>query len=200
MQYQNIAGTMLFVAGIVIFLGIITAEALYPGYNTAQNMISDLGATEPPNSIIIQPSATIFNVTMMICGLCIILSAYCIHRALFIGTFTVPLALFGIGALGVGIFPGNYGAVHGISALLTFIFGGIAAIMSYRVVTSPFMYFSIAFGSIALLNLLSYYILGQASPFAIFGIGGLERWIAYPIALWITGFGGYLMGSTERST
>lgn len=199
MQYQNIAGTMLFVAGIVIFLGIITAEALYPGYNTAQNMISDLGATEPPNSIIIQPSATIFNVTMMICGLCIILSAYCIHRALFIGTFTAPLALFGIGALGVGIFPGNYGAVHGISALLTFIFGGIAAIMSYRVVTSPFMYFSIALGSIALLNLLSYYILGQASPFAIFGIGGLERWIAYPIALWITGFGGYLMGSTERS-
>lgn len=198
-QYRNIAGSLLFTAGVVIFLGIITAEILYPGYNTAQNMISDLGATEPPNSIIIQPSATIFNVSMMVCGLCIILSAYCIHRVLDSSTFTLSLALFGTGALGVGIFPGNYGALHGISALLTFIFGGVAAIMSYRIVASPLRYFSVVLGFIALLDLLLYYILAEASPFAIFGIGGLERWIAYPIALWVTGFGGYLMGSEERS-
>ena len=197
-HYQNIAGALLFVAGVVIFLGIITAETLYPGYNTAHNMISDLGATEPPNSIIIQPSATIFNVSMMVCGLCIILSALYIHRALYRSTVTLLIVLFGIGALGVGIFPGNYGAVHGISALATFIFGGLAAIMSYKVTTSPFKYFSVILGSIALLDLLLYYILGQASPFAIFGIGGLERWIAYPIALWVTGFGGYLMGSTKK--
>jgi len=197
-QYQNIAGALLFIAGVVIFLGIITAETLYPGYNTAQNMISDLGATEPPNSIIVQPSATIFNFSMMICGLCIILSAYCIHRALYMKTVTLTIALFGVGALGVGIFPGNYGAVHGISALITFIFGGLAAIMSYKVTTLPFRCFSVILGSIALLDLMLYYILGQASPFAIFGIGGLERWIAYPIALWVTGFGGYLMGSAER--
>lgn len=198
MKYQNIAGALLFTAGVMIFLGIITAETLYPGYSTAQNMISDLGATEPPNSVIVQPSAIIFNVTMMVCGLCIILSAYCIHRAFYSSTFTLPLVLFGTGALGVGIFPGNYGAVHGISALLTFIFGGVAAIMSHRIVVSPFRYFSGVLGSIALLDLLLYYILGASSPFAIFGIGGLERWIAYPIALWITGFGGYLMGSAER--
>lgn len=197
-HYQNIAGALLFVAGVVIFLGIITAETLYPGYNTAQNMISDLGATEPPNSIIIQPSATIFNVSMMVCGLCIILSALYIHRALYRSTITLPIVLFGIGALGVGIFPGNYGAVHGISALITFIFGGLAAIMSYKVTTSPFRYFSVILGSIALLDLLLYYILGQSSPFTIFGMGGLERWIAYPIALWVTGFGGYLMGAQNK--
>jgi hypothetical membrane protein len=113
-------------------------------------------------------------------------------------TVTLTIALFGIGALGVGIFPGNYGAVHGISALATFIFGGLAAIMSYKVTTSPFKYFSVILGSIALLDLLLYYILGQSSPFTIFGMGGLERWIAYPIALWVTGFVGYLMGSTKK--
>lgn len=197
-HYQNIAGALLFVAGVVIFLGIITAETLYPGYNAAQNMISDLGATEPPNSIIVQPSATIFNTSMMICGLCIILSAYCIHRAFYMKTVTLPIVLFGIGALDVGIFPGNYGAVHGISALATFIFGGLSAIMSYKVTTSPFRYFSVILGSIALLDLLLYYILGYSSPFAIFGLGGLERWIAYPITLWVTGFGGYLMGSAGK--
>lgn len=197
-HYQNIAGALLFVAGVVIFLGIITAETLYPGYNTAQDMISDLGATEPPNRIIIQPSATIFNVSMMVCGLCIILSALYIHRALYRSIVTLPIVLFGIGALGVGIFPGNYGAVHGISALITFIFGGLAAIMSYKVTTSPFRYLSVILGSIALLDLLLYYMLGRSSPFTIFGMGGLERWIAYPIALWVTGFGGYLMGSTKK--
>jgi hypothetical protein len=31
-------------------------------------------------------------------------------------------------------------------------------------------------------------------PVAILGIGGLERWVAYPVALWVTGFGGYLLG------
>ena len=43
-------------------MGIITAEALYPGtFSTGANEISDLGGTRPPNSVILQPSATIFN-------------------------------------------------------------------------------------------------------------------------------------------
>lgn len=28
------------------------------------------------------------------------------------------------------------------------------------------------------------------------GLGGTERWIVYPIVLWITGLGGYLMNKT----
>ena len=198
-NYRNIAGALLFIAGVVIFLGITSAETFYPGYSTAENMISDLGATEPPNSIIIQPSATIFNSAMILCGLCIIFSAFYIHKTFDNKTVTLPLLLFGTGALGVGIFPGNYGTIHGLSALLTFVFGGIAAIASYRVLTSPLNYLSVMLGSVALLDLLLFFILGQASPFAIFGIGGLERWIAYPIALWVTGFGGYLMGNSATN-
>ena len=80
MRYEKIAGTLLFAAGVLAFMGIITAETLYPGYSTSQNMISDLGATEPPNSIIIQPSSTIFSAAMAISGLLITASAYCINR------------------------------------------------------------------------------------------------------------------------
>ncbi len=36
-----------------------------------------------------------------------------------------------------------------------------------------------------------------SSLFFALGLGGLERWIAYPILLWITGFGGYLMGHSN---
>ena len=75
--------------------------------------------------------------------------------------------------------------------------GGLAAIGSSRVERAPFSYFSVVLGGIALLDLILYYILGNASPFAAFGLGGLERWIAYPILLWVTGFGGYLMGHSQ---
>jgi hypothetical protein len=26
------------------------------------------------------------------------------------------------------------------------------------------------------------------------GMGGVERWVAYPVVLWVLGMGGYLMG------
>jgi len=35
MKCKNVAGALLFIAGIVAIMGIITAEATYPGYNTA---------------------------------------------------------------------------------------------------------------------------------------------------------------------
>ena len=197
MRYENIAGALLFSAGVLAFLGIITAEALYPGYSTSQNMISDLGATEPPNSIIIQPSSTIFGAAMAVSGFLIAASAYCIHHVFRKQAVTIPLGLFGIGVLGVGIFNGSYGDIHGIFALMTFVMGGISAITSYRIERAPLSYFSVILGGIALLDLFLYYIMGEASPFAAFGLGGLERWIAYPILLWITGFGGYLMGHSR---
>ncbi len=94
----------------------------------------------------------------------------------------------------MGIFPGDYGTVHAIFALLTFVAGGVAAIVSYTLATSPFRYFSIVLGAVALAMLLLYMIMGDSSPVAALGIGGVERWVAYPILMWITGLGGHLMG------
>lgn len=199
LKYKNIAGMLLFSAGVLAFLGIITAETLYPGYSTSQNMISDLGATEPPNSIIIQPSSSIFSASMFVCGLLILAASFFIQRAFRKLKLTVLLGLFGTGVLGVGIFNGSYGDIHAIFALLAFLMGSLTAIASFRVQKAPMSYFSIILGGIALLDLILYYIMGGASPFAIFGLGGLERWIAYPILLWVTGFGGYLMGCSHSN-
>ncbi len=77
----NIAGTLLFLAGSIIIMGIITGETFYPtGYNTFKNEISDLGGTRPPNSIIYEPSATIFNITMLVTGLMIFVASLFTHR------------------------------------------------------------------------------------------------------------------------
>lgn len=189
------AGALLFVAGAVILMGIITAESLYPAaYSTAQNEISDLGATRPPNSVILEPSATIFDVTMIVSGLMVIGGAFFVHRVFRRSALTVPLALLGIGALGVGIFPGNHAVMHPIFAMLTFIAGGFAAILAYKVETGPLLYISVVLGAISLLNLVLAIFLGEAGLIGVVGDGGVERWVAYPVVLWLTGFGGYLMG------
>jgi hypothetical membrane protein len=198
--FSTVAGALFFLAGVIAFMGIITGEALYPDYNTADNQISDLGGSEPPNSIILQPSAAIFNTTMMIVGLSFIVGAYCLHRASVRRSVTLPVLLLGVGALGVGIFPGNTGGIHALFAMLTFVSGGVAAILSYRVLSAPMKYISVVLGAIGLSALLLYVFMGDSSPFAPLGIGGVERWVAYPIILWAMGFGGYLMGRNATTS
>lgn len=118
-RHAALSGLLLFLAGAVILMGIITAEALYPGYSTSQQAISDLGASEPPESVIVQPSATIFNATMMVSGLLILAGTVFVISSFRARGFPVLLVLLGAGALGVGIFPGNYGSLHAILALIT---------------------------------------------------------------------------------
>lgn len=181
-------------AGMIAFMGIITAETLYPEYSTSDNMISDLGATEPPNSVIMQPSSSIFSGAMIVTGLFVMISAYYIQMTYRAKKFSLLVGIFGTGALGVGIFNGSWGDIHALFALATFAGGGIAAIVSYGVLGTPMRYFSAALGLISLATLIQYFALGDSSPFLEMGEGGVERWIAYPIVLWVIGFGGYLLG------
>jgi len=197
-RYVSTAGLLLFLAAAVALLGIITAEALYPsGYSTSKNAISDLGATEPPDSVSHQPSAAIFDTAMMACGAAAIVAAFCLQRGFSRWAAPVLVGLFGGGVLGVGIFPGNYGNVHALFALLAFIAGGVAAIVSITIVRGPFGYFGALLGVVSLVTLFLYYALGDSSPMAGLGLGGVERWIVYPIVLWIAGLGGHLLGSAR---
>ncbi|MDO8869410.1 MAG: DUF998 domain-containing protein [Methanobacteriaceae archaeon] len=190
------SGLLFFLVGSIILMGIITAETFYPEkytYTTSDSMISDLGATEPPNSIITQPSATIFNFSMIIVGILVLLGTYFLFRALNDKIATILIGLLGLGALGVGIFPGNVNPQHPLFALTTFISGGVSAIYSYRLINSPFKYLSVLFGITGLFFLFTAIIF-----IPIMGGGGVERWVAYPIVLWLIGFGGYLMGLSSK--
>ena len=56
--YQKIGGALLAIAGMVILMGIITAEALMPAaanYSTSASDISHLGGSDPPNSVSCNP-------------------------------------------------------------------------------------------------------------------------------------------------
>lgn len=189
-----IAGALLLVAGFAILMGIITAEAEYPAvYTTHENEISDLGATRPPDSIIRQPSARIFNATMLGTGVLILAGAYFLHRAFGTRRATISVGLLGLGVLGVGIFPGNYGTLHPIFAMLAFVSGGLAGLLAAKVLHDPFRRFSQALGIISLTSLVIG-VLGDATPlWDELGDGGVERWVAYPVVLWLVASGGYLL-------
>jgi hypothetical membrane protein len=183
---------------VTILMGIITAEALYPNtFTTGGNEISDLGGTRPPNSLVFQPSAMIFDASMAAIGILVIAGSWFVHRVFHRRSVTVPMLVLGMGALGVGLFPGNTGAPHAIFAMVTFVSGGVAAISAARVTTAPFRLLSFFLGGVSLLTLASYMLLGERSPMAAFGVGGIERWIVYPVILWVITFGGYLSGRAD---
>ena len=191
----RLGGLLLTVAGATILMGIITAEALYPAtFTTGGNEISDLGGTRPPDSRIFQPSAAIFDVSMIAIGILVIAASWFVDRAFGRRSVTIPMTVLGIGALGVGLFPGNTGNPHAIFAMVTFVAGGVAAISAARVASGPFRLVSLVLGAASLVTLVTYMVVGDAGPMASLGIGGIERWIVYPVVLWVVAFGGYLSG------
>lgn len=191
---RRVAGALLTASGVVAVMGWITAEALYSGvYSTHTDSLSHLGATEPPNSIVVQPSGAIFDVSMLFVGAAIVISAWFIYRATQSKFVSISTALLGIGVFGVGVFPLTSPNQHTIFALIAFLSGGVAMVASSRVTTSPFRYIWGALGIVALVAIGLAFLASHWQPVAALGEGGIERWNAYPIVLWLVAFGGYLM-------
>jgi hypothetical membrane protein len=134
-DHRKVGGAVLFVAGSQFVLGMLVAEALYPGYSISQNLISNLGAG---------PSAWIFNSSVFLLGLMVVISAYFVHR--FFHRLAIGLLLLtGAGAMGVGVFP-KYYAVH----VIAFISSALLPIATYRFWRTPFSYLSVAMAVLSL--------------------------------------------------
>jgi hypothetical membrane protein len=185
LNYRQVAGFLLFVAGVECVLGIIVAEALYTGYSTSLNYISDLG---------IGPSALVFNSAVFLLGVLSLSSVYFVWKEFRSRFFTVVLAVAAVGAMGVGIFTEHMLAFHAAFSLTLFAFAGISAVVSFRVAKSWFSYVSIALGIISLAALP---LMVSGNDLGL-GIGGMERLIAYPSLLWMIGFGGHLVGDSKN--
>lgn len=204
LNHSNVAGALLFIGGLQWFMIVMAAETLFPGYSTRVNDLSDLASTVPPNTSLVQPSAIMFNAATFLFGLLVLISAFLIYSAYGDRLTSVLFAIFGATAMGVGIFPGDAGVIHGLVALITFVASSLAAIAAYRLEKRPFAYISVLIGIFSLIVLFSAFFMGifmgAPSPFwQIFGRGGEERFVAYPVVLWIVGFGGYLMGASSTS-
>ena len=196
---NSTAAILFMVAGSTILLGIITAEALFPGeYSTSEHSVSTLASTFEPGGDVREPSATIFNLTMIFTGLMIAGGAFLLSgygRAM-----PIALGILGIAVFLVGIFPGEIvdgepstEGAHPIVAMLAFLGGGSAALLAARVTHAPFRYLSALFGLICLAALFSSGALGDTK----LEEGGVERWVIYPVVLWLLALGGYLLGAKQ---
>jgi hypothetical membrane protein len=198
-NYLNAAGALLFIGVLQWFLMVIAAETLFPGYTTRANDLSDLASTVPPNISLFQPSAIMFNATTFLFGLTVLISAFLIYRSNGKRLFTALFATSGLAAMAVGVFPGDTGIIHGLAAMVCFVTAPLSAIAAYRLVNKPFAYFTVVIGIFSLIVLFSAVFAGESSPFVAFGRGGEERAVAYPVLLWMIGFGGYLMGHSQTN-
>ena len=188
MEYSNdkVAGVLFFIAATQFVLGIIVAEALYPGYSISKNEISYLG---------IGPSAMVFNASIFLLGLLIIVGTYFLQRGFNVKILTVLLTLTALGFIGVSIFTHNSYSIHFIAAVFAFLFGGLSAIYSYKLMKLPFSLINVLLG----LMTLSASVLYLVKQYLGLGPGGMERIMVYPILIWTIGFGGYLIALPEKS-
>lgn len=190
-----VAGTLIFWGSAQFILFMIIAEALYPGYNISWNYISDLG---------VGPSAPIFNSSVILLGLAAAFSVKFLRK--FFPErkiFHAFMLLCGVGAIGVGIFSENFGFIHTIFSLITFIFGGLSAVASYKIQNKPFSYYSLILGLTSIFSLIIFVALELSTFFGMplyflfnylgLGRGGMERLVVYPVIVWALGFGGYLL-------
>ncbi|MCW4052187.1 MAG: DUF998 domain-containing protein [Candidatus Bathyarchaeota archaeon] len=195
------AGILFFIASTQFVLGLIVAEALYPGYSTFGNYISDLG---------VGPSSAIFNSSIFLLGLLSIAGAYFLPRSISFRALTVLIVLMAIGAMGAGVFTKDFAVIHGSVSSMAFMFAGLSAIVSFRVLRMPLSAMSVILGLMSLGALALFAgglittglfasIEAQDSVFFLgIGPGGMERMIIYPALSWLLGFSGHLIALSEE--
>ena len=197
----RVAGVLFFAASAQFLLGLVVAEALYPGYSVADNYISDLG---------VGPSSMVFNSSAFLFGVLSLIGAYFMPRTVDFRSLTVLLILMAIGAVGVGIFTSAYTTIHGAVSLMAFGFGGLSAIASFKVSKLPLSAIGVTLGAITL-GALALFAVGlvttgslttsepPASEFFLgLGPGGMERIIVYPALIWLILFSGNLIALSKN--
>jgi hypothetical membrane protein len=202
------SGVAIFVGAVQFGVLLIVSEIIYSNgtnsfghgygyaYSVATNYVSDLGANCPSSgACYIPPSAWLFDTSIALLGLLLILGAFLLHRAFKWMPATVLVALAGVGALGVGLAPETTGIWHDIFSLVVFLFAGLSAIATYRFQKKPMAYFSVILGAMTLVALVLYI----PGIYLGLGPGGMERMVVYPSLLWAVGFGGHLMGLEDEA-
>jgi hypothetical membrane protein len=184
----RLGGLLFFVGGAQFLLLTTLAESLYPNYSVRNNFLSDLG--------VVEPSGTVWNTSIFLSGLLFLIGAYLLFRS-FGRPQRLALAMYvlaGVGAMATGLLNENaFPDLHQIVSLIAFIFGGISAIVTYRLVQVPFKYVSPLLGAFTLVSL----VLLIARFRQQFGNGLMERLVAFPEIIWLMAFGGYLMNSGQ---
>jgi len=187
----------LFTLGASVFLLLTTAaESTYPSFSLQTNAISDLAAIGTSTTVIEETAIFAFSI-------CWILGAIYLFRNTGRRGLMILNMIPGIGFFLAGASPENVNLVIHSAGTIGFPLGAIAAILSYRMIRSPFRYLSLALGTLSLVSTVIIFVgwkvvcgtcgyTAGLSQLAL-GLGGWESMIIYPLLIWLIGSGNYLM-------
>jgi hypothetical membrane protein len=170
---------------VVVMLG----AAMAPGYDFHGGAICDLG--------VIGATATMFNAPLFVGGLFDLLGGHYCYKSDGKRWRLAIFAIAGIGAAPARIFTLDSSGIHGLFALVGFLFFNVQALDRAIRVSGAMRAISVLAGLVGLAFVVVMAI-GDAGNTAVFGPighGGAERTIVYPPMLWLLAFGGYLLGS-----
>lgn len=186
----------------------VTQVGYGSSYSLTQNYISDLGAVSCgtvgssaafTGRYVCSPWHDVFNVSVILMGLLLILAVVLIRTAFPARRFRAIglglLVLTGIGSMGVGLSPEDVNlTVHTLSALLAFAGGGLAlVVLGFAMFRDTrwdgFRAYTVLSGLIGLIAL----VLFAAKTYLGLGAGGMERLIVAPFLLWAIVVGTHLV-------
>ena len=186
---RRLAGIFIFALAAQFMVVIMLGAAMAPGYDFHGGAISDLG--------VIGATATMFNASLFVVGLFNLLGGYYFYKSHGKRWLLAVFAIAGIGAAGAGIVTLDSSGIHGLFALVAFLFFNVQALASATRVSGAMRAISVLAGLVGL-GFVVVMAIGDAGNPAVFGPighGGAERMIVYPPMLWLLAFGGYLLGS-----
>jgi hypothetical membrane protein len=194
--HLRLPGALLFILAAQFMTVIMLGASMAPGYNLSGGAISDLG--------VIHETALLFNLSLVAVGVLNVAAGLLLYRATGRRAILAVFTVAGLGAAGAGLVPLDRSDLHGIFALLAFLFFNVEALVIGAVVTGPMRAVSWIAGLVGV-GFVVLMVIGDAGNPGVLraiGHGGAERMIVYPVMLWLLAFGGYLMaaGSDMRGT
>ncbi|MCU4719499.1 DUF998 domain-containing protein [Halapricum hydrolyticum] len=188
---RQLAGLCFLVLAAQFMTVIMLAAAMVPDYDFNAAAISDLG--------VFPETSLLFNASLFVVGVLNLLGGYAFYRHHGTRWLFATYAIAGLGAVGTALFPLNVSDVHGLFALVAFLFFNLQAIGTATRLDGAMQALSIAAGLLGLAFVVVMAIGdgGNTAVFGPIGHGGTERMIVYPVMLWMVAFGGYLLGTRD---
>ena len=187
----RLPGLLLFILSAQFMTVIMLAASIAPAYDFAGGAISDLGA--------IAETALLFNASLIAVGILNVAAGALLYVSGRSRWLLACFAVAGLGALGAGLLPLGSSDLHGVFALLAFLFFNVEAIAASGLARGPMRVISIVAGVVGIVFVVIMVIGDSGNPavFGPIGHGGAERMIVYPVMLWLLAFGGYLMAGRD---
>jgi len=137
MKNKTIAGTLLFLGGILYVLGTVIGDKY--------------------------GNTMVYNAAVLLLGILMIAGAYFTQLTFKSGIFTILLILAGIGTAGVGLLEKD-STIYFAFAVIGYVAFALSAIFSYKYEKSPLGHFSVVLGLFTLIALVLWFSGMELSP------------------------------------